>query len=139
MKVIARKDGLYVLRFDAGEEVLAGLGLFAKDEGLHGAHFTAIGAAGELVLSYYDLDAKQYEDHALAEEVEVVGITGNIAWMEHAPVVHAHGVFSRRDLSTLGGHVKRLVVSATVEVHIYATGVPLLRGYDDVTGLNLLQ
>jgi predicted DNA-binding protein with PD1-like motif len=139
MKLLIGEAGLYVVRFDPGEDVIAALGTFAQAESVDAGHFSAIGAAGQLVVSYYDLPTKQYQDKAITENVEIVSLMGNIAWMEGVPMVHAHGVFSRSDFSTFGGHVKKLIVSATCEVHVSKVSGLATRGFDEVTGLNVLQ
>lgn len=139
MKILLQDNSNYIVRFDRGEEVVSGLVKFAQAGGIDAAHFTAIGASGELVLSYYNLEAKIYEDRTLTEDLEITGITGNVASMNSEVIIHTHGTFSRNDLSVVGGHVKKLVVSATCEVHITSLHGQLTRGYDENTGLNLLR
>lgn len=139
MRIILQNNQNYIVRFDRGEEVVSGLAKFAQAERIDAAHFTAIGAAGEVVLSYYNLETKTYEDHTLTEDLEITGITGNVASMAGAVIVHAHGTCSRRDLSVVGGHIKKLVVSATCEAHITSFRGQLTRRYDERTGLNLLN
>lgn len=128
-----------LLRFSKGEEVVAGLIAFALQEKIGAAHYTAIGAAGEVVLSYYNLQDKQYQDTELKENLEIVSVIGNIAHLESKPVVHCHGTFSRQDLSVVGGHIKKLVVSATCEVYLNKLPATIARAFDEETGLNLLQ
>jgi predicted DNA-binding protein with PD1-like motif len=139
MQVILEDSNQYVLRFDAGEEVVARLAQFAQQHTIRAAHFTALGAAGEVVLAYYDLGEKKYEDQAIVENMEILSVVGNIGEMEGKPAIHAHGTFGRRDLSIVGGHIKKLVVSATCEVHITKLLGQLQRAYNEDTGLNLLS
>jgi predicted DNA-binding protein with PD1-like motif len=139
MKIIIQDKESYIVRFDRGEELVIGLIAFVVQENIGVAHFTAIGAAGELLLSYYSLPTKEYQDHEIKEDMEIAGLVGNVAYMNNKPVIHAHGTFSRPDLSVIGGHVKKLVVSATCEVHLSQLGGHTTRGFDEETGLNLLQ
>lgn len=119
--------------------MIQGLSGFAVEQKINGASFTAIGASGEVILSYYNLTEKKYEDHILKEEMEIVSVTGNIAWMKNTPVIHAHGVFADKGLTTRGGHIKKLIVSATCEVSLFLFDEPAHRCFDETTGLNLLQ
>lgn len=139
MQIILQEKENYIVRFDRGEEVVSGLVQFAQTERLGAAQFTAIGAAREVVLSYYNLDSKQYEDNTITEDLEITGIIGNVAFMEHKPIIHAHGTFSRKNFSVVGGHIKKLVVSATCEVHLAMFNGQVERTYDEQTGLNLLK
>lgn len=138
MKIVLQEKENYIVRFNQGEEVVSGLVGFARAARIDAAHFTAIGACGEVLLSYYNLDLKQYEDRTLQEGLEITGIVGNIACMENKLIVHAHGTFGRNDFSVVGGHIKKLVVSATCEVHVTSFVGKIERAYDKQTGLNLL-
>ena len=139
MKIIIQDAKNYIVRLDRGEELISSLIEFVLRESIDVAQFTAIGAVGELLLSYYNLPAKEYQDHEVKEDLEIVGLTGNVAYMNSKPVVHAHGTFSRGDLSVIGGHVKRLIVSATCEVHVTQLSGHTTRGFNEETGLNLFQ
>lgn len=138
MHVILQEKEKYILRFDLEEEVVGGLIEFAQVEKIDAAHFTAIGASGEILLSSYNLESKQYEDRSIQEDLEITGMVGNIALMENKLIIHAHGTFSRKDFSVIGGHVKKLIVSATCEVHLTRLSGKMERVYNEQTGLNLL-
>jgi predicted DNA-binding protein with PD1-like motif len=139
MKVILEDGALLLLRFDKGENVLERLSDFFHEEQLTAALFTAIGAAAEVTLSYYDLTAKKYIDHELSEDLEIVSVTGNIGRMNHKPIIHAHGVFADRELRSFGGHIKKIIVSATCEVTLTLLEGEIVRSHDETTGLNLMQ
>lgn len=133
------QDNIHILlRFDKGENVIEMLLDYVQKENILAAHFTAIGACGEVVLSYYNLEEKKYEDHEFQEDMEITGIIGNIGWMKGKPVLHAHGTFGRKDMSAIGGHVKKLIVSATCEVTLTILPGKFERAYDAETGLNLI-
>jgi predicted DNA-binding protein with PD1-like motif len=138
MKIILQEDNYYLLRFDKGENILDELIDFSTQKNIQAAHFTCIGSSKELILSYYNLKTKEYEDHVIQEDLEVISITGNIAYKDNKPIIHAHGVFSKHDLSTIGGHIKKLVVSATCEVSLTTFSMQITRTFDPDTGLNLL-
>jgi predicted DNA-binding protein with PD1-like motif len=139
MKVILEDERLLLLRFDKGENVLERLSDFFHEEQLTAALFTAIGAAAEVTLAYYDLVEKAYVDHELKEDLEIVSVTGNIGRMNEKPIIHAHGIFADRELQTYGGHIKKLIVSATCEVTLTILEGEIVRAHDEKTGLNLIK
>ena len=138
MKIVYCRKNNYFLRFDPGEEVMRGLTNFAKSHKIGSAKFSAIGAASELKLSFYDLVKRRYADKHFQKDFEIASLIGNIAWLGHEPVVHAHGSFSDKTFKTLGGHVKMLKISATCEVTLVAYSDKTKRIYNNKTGLNLL-
>ncbi len=138
MKFFSLHPNTFIIRFDANEDVFISLSDYCKTNNT-GGYFTCIGSTKDVTLSYYNLETKQYEDHQIVEDLEVVSITGNISFKDSVPAVHAHGVFSKRDLSTIGGHIKKMIVSATCEVYLTIFHKPLKRAFDQNTGLNLLS
>lgn len=139
VKLILQDQNIVLLRLDKGEEVFEKLLLFASENNVTAATFNVIGASQEVVLAYYDLPKKEYLDHTLAEDLEIVSVTGNVGIMDNKPIIHAHGVFSNKKLQTYGGHIKKLVVSATCEVTLTKLDGELTRDFDEETGFNLLQ
>jgi uncharacterized protein len=139
MKIILDDEGLLLLRFDTGENVLEGISDFCESENVLAASFTAIGAAGATTLSYYDLKNKKYIDREFTDDLEIVSVTGNVGRMHKKPIIHAHGVFADRSLKTYGGHIKKIVVSATCEVTLTVLEGEIVREFDAKTGLNLIR
>ena len=139
MKVILQNKNTIVLRFDLDEEVINELAHFCLQQQIHSGAFSAIGAAKEVIIACYNLQDKKYEDMTIIQEVEIVGVLGNIATMEGKTVVHAHGSFSDETYMTKAGHVKKLVVSATCEVILNVFEGTIERAYDERTGLSLMQ
>lgn len=138
MKLIHTQNNIHFLRFDASENVIELLQRFCQENQISSGSFHALGACGELILSYYNLETKTYEDTTLTEDLEIASMVGNIAMMNNEIIIHTHGVFGREDLSTVGGHIKKLIVSATCEVTLTTFEKELTRTYDEKTGLNLL-
>lgn len=139
MQVIINEGTTVVLRFDTGEEVLAGIMKYCKEQNISGGYFNMIGMAKEVVLSYYNVDEKKYEDHEHKKNMEIVHVSGNIALTEQGVAPHAHGSFSDSQLNVWAGHVKRLVVSATAEVTLTKFQGTIQREFDEVTGLRLMK
>ena len=139
MKLVFKGKQDFILRFDSGDEVISGIAAFCKKEDIRAASFTAIGASERIVFSYYKLHEKAYQDREVEERLEIISLAGNVALLEGEPVVHAHGSFSNRHYTVRGGHVKKLIVSATCEVSLRAHEGEINRAYDEKTGLNLMQ
>lgn len=139
MKIILQHGDRYVLRFDRGEEILGALAEFCRTEQVEAASFTAIGATGDAVISYYNLNEKKYEDHHIKENLEIISLTGNVSLLDSKPMVHAHVTLGDRELKVRGGHAKKLVVSATCEMALRKMKGWIARGKDEETGLNLMN
>lgn len=139
MKVILQDKNVYILRFDTDEDVVKEIGKFCSEESIDAASFSAIGAAKQVALSYYNLQTKTYQDKTMSEDLEITGVLGNIVTMDGKVVVHAHGTFGKDTYEIIGGHVKELIVSATCEVILTKLEGFIEREYDEVTGLNLMK
>lgn len=138
MRVITRDGQNFLLRFDRGEEVVAGLQAWCQAEHFAGGTFNGIGACGELTLSYYHPYDKEYRDEIIEEDLEICGLQGNVARLEGGVAVHVHGTFADDKLRVRGGHIKRLVVSVTCEISFRQLPDEIVRMHDSSTGLNLL-
>ena len=139
MDIIHTHNTTYTLNFAPGDEVLQGLRDFAVEHGIRAAHLTGLGAAREVDVAYYNLDTKEYERTTITEDVEIISLNGNIGiGPKNATIVHLHGMFGRRDLSTFGGHIFSLTVSGAGELHVTAMPGTIHRAYDEVTGLTLM-
>lgn len=131
--------GGFFLVLERGEEVLEGLTRFATETGVRAASFQGIGAVDRLTLGFYDLAAVAYERRSWEEDLEVAALVGNLAVVDGGPFPHVHGVFGRRDFSTLGGHVFEAVVSVTLEISVSVSPEPIQRQPVDFCDLKLIQ
>lgn len=139
MNEIHEYYGWYTLNVQPGEDIVETLTAFAERKGVEAAHITGLGAASAVEVAHYNLDTKEYERTTVDEALEICSLTGNIGIREGGvKVVHLHGVFARRDLSTFGGHVCRCIVSGAGELHVHALPGSLHRSHDTTTGLTLL-
>jgi predicted DNA-binding protein with PD1-like motif len=110
-------DGYYLVRFETGDEVQAGLKDLAERNGIGFAALYGIGAFQKVTLGYFDEGAKTYHTQAIEEQVEVLSLSGNLSRGEGGEVVsHVHVVVGRADYSLLGGHLVGAVVRPTLEV-----------------------
>ncbi len=126
------------LIFQTGDEVMSLLADFARRENVRAARFTAIGAFQDATLAYFDWEKKDYLDIPVREQVEVLVLTGDIAWHGDKPVAHVHAVLGRRDGSTVGGHLRRAIVRPTLELMLTEAGA-LERQFDRDSGLALIS
>jgi uncharacterized protein len=138
MKLVYNEDGAFLLCFDRGEEVVEGIAQFCGEQAIRAGVLWAIGSTQEVVVSWFDPDAKIYRDETLRGAWEIASLTGNVALLEGKPMLHAHGVFSDETSEARGGHVKRLVTGATCEVLLRAFRGEVHRERSEDVGLNLL-
>lgn len=126
------------LVFDIGDEFVKTLSEFAERDGIEGASFVGIGGVREATIAYWRWGTKQYEERVVAEQAEVVSITGSISRAGDEFRVHPHVVLSLSDCSTVGGHLVRAIVRPTLELSIRRT-TKLERRLDSITGLWLFN
>ena len=140
MKSVQIHNGFFLV-FQRGEELIENLTRFCEENEVHWGQFQAIGAVEDVEIGYYDLENRQYVFRLEEGPFEVASMDGNIAELEERPMVHAHAVLSRCDetLETIGGHVRTARVAVTLELCLWHVTQPLLREYDDETGLNLID
>jgi uncharacterized protein len=129
----------YALIFDSGDEPVSLLTRFAEEHHITAARFTAIGAFSEALLGYFDWQKKDYERIAVAEQVEVLALVGDIALAKGKPKVHAHVVLGKRDASAHGGHLLEARVRPTLEVVLTESPAHLVREHDAQSGLALIR
>jgi uncharacterized protein len=129
----------FVVVFDAGEEVVAGLTGFAKLSGLPAASFTAIGAFSDVTLGFFDYESKKYKEIPVNDQVELLSLVGNVVLYEGEPKLHAHVVVGKRDGTAYGGHLLKAHVRPTLEVVAVELPESLQRKIDKDTGLPLIK
>ena len=130
----------FVVVLDTDEEVMASLMKFAEQETVSAAQVTAIGAFRTAVLGFFDWERKDYERIPVDEQAEVVALLGDIGEEESGkPALHLNAVLSRRDGSTVGGHLLEAEVRPTLEVVITESPAHLRRRKDQETGLTLIR
>ena len=133
-------DGLrtFAVVLDKGDEAVAELVAFAREQHITGAELTAVGACREATLGYFDPETMRYAAIPVPEQVEVLSLVGDIAVQGSDPALHAHAVLGRRDGSTVGGHLQRAIVWPTLEVIVTESPAHLRKRIDQETGLALI-
>lgn len=140
MKSTLLRDHTHLLVFDRGDEVIEMLTRFARENSLGACSFQAIGAFQSVTFAFWNPQTREYEKIAMAEQVEVVALTGDIAADEAGePKIHAHVAIGRRSGELRGGHLLKATVFPTLEVILVDYGGRLHRAKDAETGLALLK
>lgn len=127
------------IRFESGEHLAASLLAWLKAEGIGYATMTGLGAVSGATISYWNANTRQYEQHQLDEQMEVVSLVGNVTIKEGAPFTHIHVTLGRRDLSILGGHFNDATVHPNVEVWLRPESETVERTLDESSGLFLMH
>lgn len=135
----AGQERTFAIIFDTGDDPMAGLRAFAREQQLRGSHFTGIGAFSSVTLGYFQWDRKTYKHIPIYEQVEVLALTGDIALENGEPKVHAHVVIGKADGSAHGGHLLEAHVRPTLEVILVESPTSLRRTYDPNAGLALID
>ncbi len=139
MKVIQHSSKHHVLRFDAGDDVLAILTEHCASHNIFAGAFQAIGAASYVKLSWYDTDTKSYEHLELSGKLEIASMTGNASLKEGKMYMHAHGCFGDRELNVKGGHITQVIAHPTCELVFTVLPETMTRSHDEACGLHLLS
>lgn len=129
----------FALIFETGDEVIQKLTQFARENNLSASSFTAIGAFSHAVLGFFDFSIKDYRKIKIDTQVEVLSLSGDIAFSEGQPKVHAHVVVGKPDGQAFGGHVLEAYVHPTLEVILVESPAYLQREVDKETGLALIR
>jgi uncharacterized protein len=138
MKLVLQDNDRYILRFDKGEDAIAGIADFMTTQKITACTFTGLGSCTEVELGFYNPFLKEYRKKPFLENLEVIALTGNGSLLEGKVAVHAHGIFGTTEFLTIGGHVFRLMTSATCEVHLTKLAGVMERKNNPEFNLNLL-
>jgi predicted DNA-binding protein with PD1-like motif len=129
----------YAVIFVKGDEAFSGLLEFAEKYHVTSAHFTAIGALNGATLGWFDPQRKMYKKIPIHGQVEVIGMSGDIALYQGKPVVHTHMIVGTSDGTTRGGHVLDAYVSPTLEVMVTVDPITMQKRFDPETDLTLID
>lgn len=142
VKLLDQEGGLrtFAAILETGDEAMSCVTELARSEGLAGASINGIGAFSDVVLRYFDWQAKQYRDMPFDEQVEVASLIGDIGEDEKGdPAIHIHLVVGLSDGSARAGHLKSAHVRPTLELIVTEAPEHLRRVKDQETGLNLIR
>jgi uncharacterized protein len=127
-----------VARLPHGGDLLGEIAAVADAHGMQAAEVRGIGALQTARLAFYDQTAHEYGEFAVDAPVEIVSLLGNVSLRDGATAVHAHAALAGHDGACVGGHVAPGCVIFACELILQElVGEPLVREFDDVTGLPL--
>jgi predicted DNA-binding protein with PD1-like motif len=129
----------FLVRLETGEEIVETIAEFARALSIDAAEVSGIGSAYEVVLGYFDRQARAYERHPVGEEVEIVSLLGNVSLKEGRPFPHVHVTVSGRDYHARAGHLFEGRTAATCELVVRPLPGYAQRTRDEATGLFLLD
>lgn len=132
-------DQGWLLILKKGEDFHSVLNTFAKDNELQSAWLEGVGGSGPIELGFYEIGNRDYKWRHFEGPLEVVSLTGNLAYVDGEPFWHVHGVFGNNEFGCHGGHVKSLEVGLTLELNITQQPHKNVRKFDDETGLKIIQ
>ncbi len=127
------------VRFESGEHIAASLLAWLKAEGIGYATMTGLGAVSSATVSYWNGETKEYEQHELDDQMEVVSLIGNVSIKEGEPFTHIHVTLGRRDLSIVGGHFNDAVVRPNLELWLRPEADAVERTLDAACGLYVMK
>lgn len=134
-----KKGGLYFLRADRGEEILAVLKQFCEKEQIALGFVSGIGAVGRIKMGLFKTGEKRYVCKESTGEFEIVSLTGTITRMDGAPYLHLHIAAADESGVVRGGHLNEAEVSATAELVVFPGSGAVGREFSEEIGLNLFQ
>ena len=129
----------YAVVLDTGDEVIAELGKFVREQEVEAASLTAIGAFSRAVLGYFQWETKEYKKIPVDQQVEVLSLLGDVAVGDQGPTLHLHAVLGKADGSVVGGHLIEAYVRPTLEVILIQPPSYLRKRKDPETGLALID
>lgn len=110
-------------RFDKDDEIVSGILQICKKENILSATFSGIGGCGEICVCTLNPQDNTFLEHTKSGMLEMISINGSVASDEDNNLFqHSHAMFSYLDengnLRTIGGHLKKAVISYTGEITI---------------------
>jgi uncharacterized protein len=129
----------FALVFDIGDDVLAELARFCREEGVGTGKLSAIGGFSKATLGYFDRMKKIYEPVAVEEQVEALSLQGTLSVMDGKPHAHIHAIVGLRGGSVKGGHLLAADVWPTLEMFVNEYGGELQRALAPDVGVALID
>lgn len=137
---IDRAPKTFVLIFETGDELAAGLAKFAEEQRLSDASFTAIGGLSSVRLAWFSWESKKYVPSVtLDEQLELLSLIGDVALQDGKSVVHAHAVIGKSDGTAHGGHLLEARIRPTCELVLTESPARLQKFIDPESGLALIR
>jgi uncharacterized protein len=134
-----RLGGRLQVRLESGDAVVESLTRLLEAEGIGFAAVSGLGAVRRVRVAYLNVESREYEAHAVEEQVELVSLVGNAALRDGKPFLHLHAALGRRDLTMFGGHLQEAIAHPTVEVFLQPESEPVERTFDETIGMAVMS
>jgi predicted DNA-binding protein with PD1-like motif len=137
---VGKAGKIGVFRLLENDDLVESIKKKAQESNIRAGAFILIGSIKHAVVGYYK--DGEYKNTKLEGPLEVASYTGNVAVDEKGEtVVHAHVIVTNEKGEAFGGHLmKDSPVGATAElIIIEATGISMVRAFDEKTKLRLLR
>ncbi len=132
-------SGVFILRLERGEKVIASINKFCRKLGIKNALINGIGSLENPKLAHYTVDKKKYKEETKEGIFELTGMMGNVAIFRGEQLVHVHVTVSDNKMNVYGGHLVESEVSATVEITLQGIEGEKEKKYDEEIGLKLFD
>jgi len=129
----------YILRVEPNEELFKSLINFAKKYKIKSGFFYGIGASKEIEIGRYNEKKKDYDWFRFKKQFEISSLIGNLTLKEGHFYLHIHANFGDKNLKTISGHLKKLVIFPTCEIMFFAFNSKIERKYNLLTNLFLIE
>lgn len=129
----------YVVSLDKGEEVIKTLTEFCAREEIKFGEVTAIGAADNIQLGYFEPHTKEYHTRTFQASHEISNMTGNVSLLNGKVCLHCHITLASRDFHALAGHLVSAIVSGAFEAVVHKLAGEVGREFNKEVGLNLFK
>jgi hypothetical protein len=129
----------FAVALATGDEAMASIAAFAREQKLRATQFSAIGAFSRTVVAYFDWATKEYRNIPIGEQVEVLSLAGDVTLDDGTHKVHAHVVVGKADATAHGGHLIEGHVRPTLELLMTETPTHVRRRFDAASGLALID
>ena len=129
----------FQVRLQSGEHAAAGVMAVLNHEKIGYATLTGLGAVRWVKLAYWNATSREYEEHEVEEQLEVVSLVGNVTLRDGEPFVHWHISLGRHDLTQFGGHFLDAIVHPNFELWLQREDGPVHRRVEADSGLALMD
>ncbi|MBU3901034.1 DNA-binding protein [Patescibacteria group bacterium] len=127
----------YIVRAEKGEEIVASLKDFCRENDIKLGTISGLGAADKITLGLFKTKTKEYAPKEFLGDFELTSVLGNISQMNGEIYLHLHAVISDANCQAFGGHLTSAIISGTFEGVIEKIDGEVGRKYNEDVGLNL--
>lgn len=128
------------LKINHGDDLHRSLSNYCLKNKIKAGLIIAIGALKKAKLSFYDQFKRKYLIKSLNRPLEILSGLGNVSLKAGRPFVHVHLTVSDKTGRVYGGHLEEgSIVFACEAAILEASGQPLMRKFNKLTGLNLFD